>query len=108
MAHDVFVSHSVKDADVAEAIVARLEAESVRCWVAPRDVVPGADWGEFVDSRRRPISDQQDSIFVSSLVRKGERLTAWPTVYLVVFVDLDENEEIGANEFERIVLEFGK
>ena len=48
MAHDVFVSHSVKDKLVADAIVARLEAESVRCWVAPRDVVPGADWGESI------------------------------------------------------------
>jgi hypothetical protein len=48
MAHDVFVSHSVKDKAIAEAVVARLEAESVRCWVAPRDVVPGADWGESI------------------------------------------------------------
>ena len=48
MAHDVFVSHSVKDKAVAEKIVARLEAESIRCWVAPRDVVPGADWGESI------------------------------------------------------------
>jgi len=57
MAHYVFLSHSVKDkklgteihADVvtvADAIVARLEADSVTCWVAPHDVVPGADWGE--------------------------------------------------------------
>ncbi len=48
MAHDVFVSHSVKDKAVAEAIVARLEADSVICWIAPRDVVPGADWGESI------------------------------------------------------------
>jgi hypothetical protein len=48
MAHDVFVSHSAKDAEVAAAIVARLEAESIHCWVAPRDVVPGADWGESI------------------------------------------------------------
>jgi len=48
MAHDVFVSHSVKDKAVAEAIVARLEADSVMCWIAPRDVVPGADWGESI------------------------------------------------------------
>lgn len=48
MAHDVFVSHSVKDKAVAEKVVARLEAESVRCWVAPRDVMPGADWGESI------------------------------------------------------------
>ena len=48
MAHDVFVSHSVKDKAVADAVVARLEAESVTCWIAPRDVVPGADWGESI------------------------------------------------------------
>jgi hypothetical protein len=48
MARDVFVSHSVKDKAVAQAIVARLEADSVLCWIAPRDVVPGADWGESI------------------------------------------------------------
>ena len=48
MAHDVFLSHSVKDKTVAEAIVGRLESESVTCWMAPRDVVPGADWGESI------------------------------------------------------------
>jgi hypothetical protein len=48
MAQDVFVSYSVKDKAVADAIVARLEADSIQCWVAPRDVVPGADWGESI------------------------------------------------------------
>jgi hypothetical protein len=48
MAHDVFVSHSAKDKTVSDALVARLEAEGIRCWVAPRDVVPGADWGESI------------------------------------------------------------
>jgi hypothetical protein len=48
MACDVFISHSVKDERVADAVVAKLEAESVTCWVAPRDVVPGADWGESI------------------------------------------------------------
>ena len=48
MASDVFVSHSIKDKAVAEAIMARLEADSVTCWIAPRDVVPGADWGESI------------------------------------------------------------
>jgi hypothetical protein len=48
MASDVFISHSVKDKRVADLVVAKLEAESVRCWVAPRDVVPGADWGESI------------------------------------------------------------
>jgi len=48
MACDVFISHSVKDERIADAVLAKLEAESVSCWVAPRDVVPGADWGESI------------------------------------------------------------
>ncbi|MEY2529601.1 MAG: hypothetical protein QOJ05_1691 [Verrucomicrobiota bacterium] len=48
MAHDVFVSHSAKDKAVSDALVAKLEEQGIRCWVAPRDVVPGADWGESI------------------------------------------------------------
>src|SRR5215213_878401 len=48
MAHDVFVSHSAKDKAIAAKVVAHLEANSIGCWVAPRDVVPGADWGESI------------------------------------------------------------
>lgn len=48
MPHDVFVSYSIKDRLLADAIVARLEADAIRCWQAPRDVIPGADWGESI------------------------------------------------------------
>ena len=60
----------------------------------------------FVDSRRRTISENQDSIFISSLTRDLEPLPWWPTTYLVVFVDLNHDEEVGADEFERIELDF--
>ncbi|MGO8763339.1 MAG: tetratricopeptide repeat protein [Desulfobaccales bacterium] len=48
MAHDVFVSYSVKDKTTADAICAALEANGVRVWIAPRDVMPGSDWGESI------------------------------------------------------------
>jgi len=48
MAHDVFVSYSHKDKTVADAVVARLEQEAVRCWMAPRDITPGTSWGEAI------------------------------------------------------------
>lgn len=48
MPHDVFISHSTKDKSIADAVCATLEAERIRCWIAPRDILPGMDWGEAV------------------------------------------------------------
>jgi ABC-type phosphate/phosphonate transport system substrate-binding protein len=48
MTIDVFISYSSKDKAVADAVVAALEANKVRCWYAPRDIQPGADWGEEI------------------------------------------------------------
>jgi hypothetical protein len=51
MAHDVFISHSSEDKAIADAICAALETKKVRCWVAPRDILPGQDWaGAIVDA----------------------------------------------------------
>ena len=44
MAHDVFISYSSKDKPVADATCAKLEGRGIRCWLAPRDISPGADW----------------------------------------------------------------
>ena len=44
MPFEVFISHSLKDKATAEAVCAKLEAAKVRCWIAPRDISPGADW----------------------------------------------------------------
>ena len=48
MAHDVFISYSSKDKPVADAVCAILESNAIRCWIAPRDVMPGKDWGEAI------------------------------------------------------------
>ena len=48
MPWDVFVSHSSVDKAVADATVAVLERRGLRCWVAPRDISPGADWGTSI------------------------------------------------------------
>lgn len=48
MAHDVFVSHASRDKPVADAACAALEQAGIRCWVAPRDIVPGTDWGSAI------------------------------------------------------------
>lgn len=48
MAHDVFISYSSKDKPTADAACAVLESKGIRCWIAPRDITPGADWGETI------------------------------------------------------------
>jgi hypothetical protein len=53
VAHDVFISYSHHDKPEADAVCARLEAEGIRCWIAPGDVVPGEEWGaSIVDAIR--------------------------------------------------------
>ena len=48
IAFDVFVSYSTKDKATADAACASLEAAGIRCWIAPRDINAGADWGAAI------------------------------------------------------------
>jgi|GEM_PF-6013365 len=45
MAFDAFISYSHLDKTTADATTAILEAAGVRCWIAPRDIEPGKEWG---------------------------------------------------------------
>jgi TolB-like protein len=45
---DVFISYASPDTAVASAIVAALERHGVKCWVAPRDVIPGALYADEI------------------------------------------------------------
>ncbi len=48
MAHDVFLSYSSNDQQAALAVLHGLEAAGVRCWMAPRDIPPGAIWAQAI------------------------------------------------------------
>lgn len=81
MAHDIFISYSHSDQAVANAIVAGLEGEGIRCWIAPRDVTPGQTWGEAIVTA---IETSQIMVMVLSdnsnrsrqVLREVERATA--------------------------------
>jgi hypothetical protein len=45
MAKVAFVSHASEDAAIAASIADYLERNGVACWIAPRDVTPGGDYG---------------------------------------------------------------
>jgi eukaryotic-like serine/threonine-protein kinase len=48
MAHDVFISYSHKDKVAADAVCSILENNQIRCWMAPRDITPGAPFAEAI------------------------------------------------------------
>ena len=47
-AHDVFLSYATPDRAVAVAVCAGIEQTGIRCWMAPRNILPGRDWAEAI------------------------------------------------------------
>ena len=45
---DVFISYASQDTPVAYAMVETLEKHGIRCWMAPRDVIPGALYADEI------------------------------------------------------------
>ena len=48
MAHDVFLSYAAADKAVAYGVLEGLEERRIRCWIAPRDVPPGSEYGQQI------------------------------------------------------------
>lgn len=48
MAHDVFISYASSDKTVAFAACAALENAKIRCWIAPRDIIAGREYGDAI------------------------------------------------------------
>jgi hypothetical protein len=48
MVHDVFISFATEDRAVAHGICVALEAEGIACWIASRDIPPGAEYKEAI------------------------------------------------------------
>jgi len=60
---DVFVSYASQDVAVANAVVENLEAHGIKCWIAPRDVKPGA---QYADAIVRAINEAKTLVLVLS------------------------------------------
>jgi hypothetical protein len=45
---DVFVSYSSYDKTWANAACSVMEQHRIRCWIAPRDITPGDEWGASI------------------------------------------------------------
>jgi TolB-like protein len=61
--HDVFVSYASQDTAIANSIVENLEQLGLKCWIAPRDVKPGA---QYADAIVRAINEAKAVVVVMS------------------------------------------
>jgi TIR domain len=63
MAHEVFISHALRDRGIVAAICQRLESAKIKCWIAERDIPPGEDWTE---ATRNAIASSRLMVLVLS------------------------------------------
>jgi hypothetical protein len=97
--HDVFVSYSQVDKTVADAVVAGLEGDGIRCWVAPRDILPGTSWGDAIveaiaASTAMALILSANSNASRQVIREVERAVANGVV--IVPFRIDETDPTGA------------
>lgn len=53
MEHDVFISYSSKNRRVADAMCHVLEEHGITCWIAPRDIPGGTEYGDVINDAIR-------------------------------------------------------
>jgi TolB-like protein len=75
---DVFVSYASQDAAVANSIVENLEQHGIKCWIAPRDVVPGTLYADGIvgaidESRILVLILSKDAVASPHVGRELER-----------------------------------
>jgi TolB-like protein len=74
----VFISYASQDAAVANSIVENLEQQGLRCWLAPRDVKPGAQYADAIvaainEAKAVVLLLSQDAMASSHVSREVER-----------------------------------
>ena len=48
MMTDVFISYASANAEIANKLRSNLEMAGIKCWIAPRDIPPGSEYGEEI------------------------------------------------------------
>ena len=98
--YDVVVSHSTNDSVYANELVDRLEQDGLRCWIAPRDIGPGTEYGtEIVRGLRRAKAlvlllsdDARTSRHVLSEVERAFHLNH--TIFWLKVEDVEPGERL--------------
>lgn len=104
MNHDVFISYSSQNKEAAQAICHTLEQNEIKCWMAPRDIPPGSEYGDLIDEAIKKASVVVvlfSETAATSLWVKGELNVAFEEQKVIIPFRLDETPLQGQN---RIIL----
>lgn len=104
MEHDVFISYSSQDKVAADAICHILEENEVRCWIAPRDIPAGAEYGDLIDEaikHCRIVVVLYSQTAATSLWVKGEMNIAFEEGKIIIPFRLDPTPLTGQS---RVIL----
>lgn len=71
MNHDVFISYSSKNKVIADAVCHVLEEQGIKCWIAPRDILPGTKYGAVIE---HAIVNCRVCVFIFS---EDSKLSPW-------------------------------
>lgn len=106
---DVFISHSSKDAELANRLCSILEENGLQCWMAPRNIMPGDDWAaaitKAIKSSKAFIIIYSENSVSSSQVPKEIMLAGSSGSYIIPYridnTPLKENYEyhLGASHW---------
>ena len=100
MDHDVFISYSSQDMEAAQAICHVLEQNEIRCWMAPRNIPPGSDYGDVIEEAikacRAVVVLFSETAAASQWV-KGELNIAFEEQKTIIPFRLDETPLKGQN-----------
>jgi hypothetical protein len=98
----VFLSYASEDKRWSDAACAVLESKGVRCWVAPRDIPPGTEWGASIiaglDSCRVLVLIFSDSANRSPQVRREVERAASKEL-IIVPCRIEDVRPVGALEY---------
>lgn len=100
MNHDVFISYSSQDKEAAQAICHTLEQNEIMCWMAPRDIPPGSEYGDLIDEAIKKASVVVvlfSETAATSLWVKGELNIAFEEQKVIIPFRLDKTPLQGQN-----------
>ena len=101
MANDAFISYATENKQIADAVCAKLEERGVRCWIAPRDILPGSNYAgsiaNAIDASRTMVLVFSSPANQSSHVKREAERAVHNGIPIVPFriEDVEPSAELG-------------